>query len=72
MSKFTTESDAGRARASSYKGADVSVAEPTYPKAQRVDPSVCFEPLGEMTCGAVPMAVTTGKPQAYTAKKGAP
>lgn len=51
--KFTTQSAAGAARAKSYKGADASVAEPAYPAGQRVDPSVCIEPLGEMECGAV-------------------
>lgn len=66
MKKFTTTtSPAPKAR-------DASVTERTYPKAQRVDPSVCLGPLGEMTRGAVDMSVTIGKPQAYIAKKGTP
>lgn len=71
--KYTTQSAAGAARAASLMAPDISVAEaPTTRGAQKVDPSVKLGPLGEMTVGAVPMSVTIGKPQAYTAKKGSP
>lgn len=55
------------------KATDDDTAEmPATRGAQKVDPSVCLGPLGEMTRGAVPMSVTMGKPQAYSAKKGSP
>lgn len=53
MKKFTTSASGTRADSVTLKRADIDVGEPTYPKAQRVDPSTCIEPLGELKRGAV-------------------
>lgn len=53
MKKYSTESQAGRKMAAAQPGRDLDVTEPAYPKAQKVDPSVCIPPQGDWTCGAV-------------------
>lgn len=75
MAKYTTQSDAGAARARSLTKPERSVREtdqPTYQSAMRVDPSVRLGPLQGEQRGSVPMSVTIGKPQAYQPKKGTP
>jgi hypothetical protein len=73
--KYTNESAAGRARAEALGRGNPQgqpTEAPTTRGAQKVDPSVTLGPREGEIRGAVPMSVTIGKPQAYTAKKGSP
>ena len=75
MKKYSTESEAGRRRASSYGTTEMMPdggrgTEP--PPAQRVDPSVRLGDIKGEIIGNVPMSVQMAKPQAYIPKKGSP